>query len=114
MRTKALYGSWKSTDLSGDGIWLVVDSIGVDFGQHGTFKATAVMSDGSNKTYKGDYYIDLGKIRLVPDEMQDVICYYSLKNGTLTLKPSKHDITIKLKRGQLDGQKKTEAFGMHF
>lgn len=115
---KELQGNWKSTDISGDGLWLVVSSVGMTLGEHGTFKATALMSGGEKKHFKGDYYLDKGKIRLDLDEKGNFICYYTLKGDKLTLHFTKHDVLLEFERGELQEQQKSKtgfgAPGMHF
>ncbi|WOO42567.1 hypothetical protein [Rubellicoccus peritrichatus] len=118
MRVKELFGDWKSTNISGDGLWLVVSDIGLNLGEHGTFYATAMMNDGGKKIFKGDYYMDKGKIRLDLDEKGDFICYYTLKDDKLNLHFTKHDVRVQFERGKLEVKQKPAssvgAPGMHF
>ncbi len=101
LKEDQLYGSWVSTDLSGDAIWLVVDNVGVKLNKDKTFDATANMSGGSAKKINGTYEVGIGKIRFKTNSMGDIICYYTLENGQLTVKPDGHDITAKFKKGEL-------------
>lgn len=100
-----LVGHWISTDLSGDGIWLIVSQVGLEFTQDGRFTATAVMNGGSDQTFTGKYDVDIGKIRLQPDGQSEYICYYTLENDHLTIKPTEIDVTVKLKHGKLTPKK---------
>ncbi|MBC2593735.1 hypothetical protein H5P28_05610 [Ruficoccus amylovorans] len=100
-KAEQIEGSWVSTDLSGDAIWLVVDTVGVVFSDDGRFKATAVLEGGSRKSLAGPYHLDLGKVRLEPKGWGTQICTYSIDGGVLTLYNEAHGITAKFKRGEL-------------
>lgn len=101
VRAERIEGSWISTSLSGDGIWLVVKTVGLDLKADGTFIATAQMHGGDEKIIKGKYHLDIGKVRLTPETMSQLICYYQISGGVFTLKNRKHGITAVFERGQL-------------
>ncbi len=122
VKASRLEGSWVSTNLSGDAIWLVVQQVGVTFKDDGTFTASAVLDGGSRDNFAGPYHLDEGKIRLDPKGQSALICTYSIKNGVLTLYNAQHGITATFKRGELPSASSNSSNspdtggmpGMHF
>jgi hypothetical protein len=119
VKASQIEGSWVSTNLSGDAIWLVVKTVGVNFAQDGTFSATAQLHGGGTDTFTGPYHLDRGKIRLVPSGVGTFICTYTLQDGTLTLYNAQHGITGTFQRGQLPQEQPQAPApggmpGMHF
>ena len=119
VKASLIEGSWVSTNLSGDAIWLVVKTVGVNFAKDGTFSATAQLHGGGTDTFSGPYHLDRGKIRLVTSSEGTFICTYTLQDGTLTLYNAQHGITGTFQRGQLQQEQQApdpgEGMpGMHF
>lgn len=118
-RADELEGSWVSTDLSGDAIWLVVQQVGVNFKKDETFTVTAVLDGGGRKSFSGPYHVDIGKVRLTPEGLGPQVCTYSVKDGVLTLYNAKHGITGTFKQGTLPAPQQQQSGGggmpgMHF
>lgn len=110
-----LEGSWVSTSLSGDAIWLVVKQVGVEISKDKSFVLTAVMHGGGENHYKGTYVMSGNKLIFDTEKEGKIICYFKYGRGRLVLDNKQHGITGTFKRGTLPKKNPDSLIpGMHF
>ena len=98
-----ILGSWHSTSIDGDALFLVVYSFQVDFLADGHFHAHVAFTDGQSRKVKGNYRVEAGN-RLVFDlpktKMSESVTYSFKTKDLVRVEDSSYGVRIDLNRGR--------------